>query len=51
LNNVVTGELVQSDGKVYPPIFEVTVHGAGSYPLTVRQGFLVCLESPGSNYK
>jgi hypothetical protein len=25
-----------------PPIFEVTVNGAASYPLTIRKGFLVC---------
>lgn len=38
-NNVVYG-FVASDSA--PPIFEVTVHGAADYPLTVRKGFMIC---------
>lgn len=28
-----------------PPIFEVTVHNAASYPLTVKKGFMICNDS------
>lgn len=38
-NNVVYG-FIASDSA--PPIFEVTVHGAADYPLTVRKGFMIC---------
>ena len=38
--NVVRGWLKGNNAK--PPIFEVTVNGAASYPLIVRKGFLVC---------
>lgn len=31
-----------------PPIFEVTVHNAASYPLTARKGFMICNDI---NYK
>ena len=42
-NNVVSGTLkTVVDGNTPPPIFEVTVHGAASYPLTVRKGFMIC---------
>ena len=41
--NVVSGSIViPEDGLVKPPIFEVTVNGAASYPLTVRKGFMIC---------
>lgn len=41
--NVVSGSIIiPADGFVKPPIFEVTVNGAASYPLTVRKGFMVC---------
>ena len=38
-NNVVYGFLTSDS---VPPIFEVTVHGAADYPLTVRKGFMIC---------
>lgn len=42
-NNVVRGTLkTVVDGNTPPPIFEVTVNGAASYPLVVRKGFMVC---------
>lgn len=41
--NVVSGSIIiPEDGFVKPPIFEVTVNGAASYPLTVRKGFMIC---------
>lgn len=41
--NVIRGRLkVKNNEMVCPPIFEVTVNGAASYPLTVRSGFMVC---------
>lgn len=48
-NNVVSGTLkTVVDGNTPPPIFEVTVNGAASYPLTVRKGFMICNDF---NYK
>lgn len=38
--NVIRGWLKGNNAP--PPIFEVTVNGAASYPLTIRRGFLVC---------
>ena len=38
--NVIRGWLKGNNAP--PPIFEVTVNGAASYPLTIRKGFLVC---------
>lgn len=38
-NNVVYGFIASNSA---PPIFEVTVHGAADYPLTVRKGFMIC---------
>ena len=38
-NNVVYGFISKESA---PPIFEVTVHGAADYPLTVRKGFMIC---------
>jgi hypothetical protein len=41
--NVLSGSItIPDDGLVKPPIFEVTVTGAASYPLVVRKGFMVC---------
>jgi hypothetical protein len=34
---------IEDDTK--PPIFEVTVHNAASYPLTARKGFMICNDS------
>lgn len=45
--NVIRGWLKGSNAP--PPIFEVTVNGAASYPLTVRKGFLVCNNSGYKN--
>lgn len=44
--NVIKARLKASlDGIIYPPIFEVTVNNAASYPLTVRKSFMVCTDS------
>lgn len=43
-----TLEVDPETGFAYPPIFEVTVNGAASYPLVVRKGFMVCSDY---NYK
>lgn len=46
-NNVIKGRIkTEKDANgneiTKPPIFEVTVYGAASYPLTVRKGFMIC---------
>ena len=41
--NVIKAKLkskIEYDTK--PPIFEVTIHNAASYPLTARKGFMIC---------